>query len=110
MTGDNVQRFNLKTMSGVFAGTRTALFQRIQIEAADRSSTTKQWLQLAWYDEPALCVAYAVQPGCAIDYEQPLFQLSDPLQGDFNQQLQRALPGIASGALRSGTMAPEPGR
>ena len=91
MAGDNVQRFNLKTMSGVFAGTRTAFFQRIQIVPAGGSAAANQWLQLAWYDDPALCVAYAVQPGRAIDYEQPLFQLSDPLQGDFNQRLQRVL-------------------
>jgi len=91
MTGDNVQHFNLKTMSGVFAGTRTALFQRIQTEPEDGSAVAKAWLQLAWYDDPALCVVYAVQPGSAIDYEQPLFELSDPLQGDFNQRLQRAL-------------------
>ena len=91
MAGDTIPLFNLKTMSGVFAGTRTAFFQRIQIEAVDRPTATKQWLQLAWYDDPALCAAYVIQPGRAIDYAQPLFQLSDPLQGDFNQQLQRAL-------------------
>lgn len=93
---DTVQRFNLQTMSGVFAGTRTPLFQRVRIEQAaigvpSTAPTNKGWLQLAWYDNPPTCVAYGIQPGAALDYEQPLLHLVEPLVGNFNQQLQAAL-------------------
>lgn len=96
MTKEGVQRFNLQTMSGVFPGTRTPLFQRVRIEPTGTTATEttlagNQWLQLAWYDDPAACVAYVVQPGVAIDYEQPWLRLDDPLVGDFNQRLQAAL-------------------
>lgn len=91
MTNDPVQHFNLQTMSGVYAGTRTPIFQRVQIEQANPPPFNRSWLQLAWVDEPPACVAYAVQPGTAIDDEQPLLRIADPLAGDFNQQLQSTL-------------------
>lgn len=91
MTGAPVQRFNLQTMSGVFPGTRTPIFQRVQIEQIESTPSEKQWLQLAWYADPAVCVAYTVQPGTAVDYTQPRLRLPEPLAGDFNQHLQEAL-------------------
>ena len=99
MTKETVQHFNLKTMSGIFPGTRTAVFQRVRIqqqseppvEQGTTPPVVTRWLQLAWYADPAACVAYVMQPGTAIDYESPLLRLSDPLAGDFNQRLQEAL-------------------
>jgi hypothetical protein len=96
MTKESVQRFNLQTMSGVFPGTRTPVFQRVQIEQVsvprpDSTPAGKEWLQLAWYDEPTVCVAYAIHPGQPFDYAQPVVQLTEPLTGDFNQRLQMVL-------------------
>lgn len=95
MTQETVQRFNLQTMSGIFPGTRTPLFQRVrvqqQIEQAAPTPPVNRWLQLAWYDEPVACVAYVIEPGAAVDYTQPLFRLSEPQATDFNQRLQEAV-------------------
>jgi len=91
MTGAPVQRFNLQTMSGVFPGTRTPIFQRVQIEQIESTPSEKQWLQLAWYADPAACVAYALQTDGAVDGEQPRLHLPEPVAGDFNQRLQEAL-------------------
>lgn len=78
-------------MSGIFPGTRTPLFQRVQVVPVDQPSPTKHWLQLAWYTEPPACVAYPTHPGAAIDYGQVHLHLADPLVGNFNQRLQAAL-------------------
>ncbi len=91
MTKDTGPLFNLQTMSGVFAGTRTPVFQRIRAETRNAATKVRHWLQLAWYTEPASCAVYPFQPGNAVAYEQPLISLLDPLTGDFNQKLQAAL-------------------
>lgn len=91
MSQTTVQRFNLQTMSGVFPGTRTPVFQRVQIEQIESTPSDKQWLQLAWYTDPAACVAYALSPDETVDGGEPRLQLSEPLTGDFNQRLQDAL-------------------
>jgi len=91
VTNRPVQPFNLQTMSGIFPGTRTPIFQRIQVVPVDQPVSTKQWLQLAWYADPPTCVAYAAPPGIAVDYTQPHVHLTEPLAGDFNQRFQAAL-------------------
>lgn len=106
-----MQHFNLKTMSGIFPGTRTPLFQRVriqqQLEPPVKQGATPpavtRWLQLAWYADPAACVAYVMQPGTAIDYESPLLRLSDPLADDFNQRLQEALATQAQRLVSCGS-------
>jgi len=111
MTKETVQHFNLKTMSGIFPGTRTPIFQRVriqqQLEPPVKQGATPpavtRWLQLAWYADPAACVAYVMQPGTAIDYESPLLRLSDPLADDFNQRLQEALATQAQRLVSCGS-------
>lgn len=44
-------RFNLKTMSGIFPGTRTQVFQRVVLGESVTPNA-----QVAWYDDPAACV------------------------------------------------------
>lgn len=90
-------------MSGIFPGTRTPVFQRVQVIPLDQPATTRPWLQLAWYDEPPTCIAYAAQPGAAIDYAQPLLQVVDPLAGDFNQRLQSALASVRQQLVSCGS-------
>ena len=53
---ENFERFNLKTMSGVFAGSRTRSFQRLRLCSIDGEPPQRRWAQLLWYDEPAECV------------------------------------------------------
>lgn len=61
-------RFNLATMSGVFPGTRTQIYQRVQVEelhgqlAGADQQRLRYWLQLLWYDEPQRIVAYRLSP------------------------------------------------
>lgn len=45
-----LQPFNLDTMSGVFPGTRTPVYQRVRLRA--QAGATPQWFQLHWYSEP----------------------------------------------------------
>jgi len=78
-------------MSGIFAGTRTPIFQRVQVVPIEQPAAGKQWLQLAWYADPPTCVAYATEPGVAIDSTQPLIHLAEPLAGDFTHRFQAAL-------------------
>lgn len=99
MTKETVQRFNLQTMSGIFPGTRTPIFQRVRVQPQEAqpagqaagTPAISQWVQLAWYTDPDACVAYALQPGTAIDYALPLVRIEEPLAANFNQRLQAAL-------------------
>jgi hypothetical protein len=50
------QLFNLDTMSGVFPGTRTMVFQRVRLRALTAPAAPPVWARLLWYDEPAACV------------------------------------------------------
>lgn len=52
---ESVQRFNLDTMSGVFPGTRTKVYQRVRLAPTDGSSFTR-WARLLWYEDPPSCV------------------------------------------------------
>lgn len=96
-----VVRFNLETMSGVFPGTRTQIYQRIQVFsfssddgiADERSDTEKSltWLQLLWYDDPRSCVISLLERGTADHIETPLLHLHVPAMAEFGQRLQIAL-------------------
>jgi hypothetical protein len=103
VTNTPVQPFNLQTMSGIFAGTRTPIFQRVQVVPVDQPVASKQWLQLAWYADPPLCVAYITQPGVAVDYMQPYVHLAEPLVGDFTQRFQATLAPTAQQLVSCGS-------
>jgi len=90
------QRFNLETMSGIFPGTHTQVFQRLQLQRLAAPTGESVWAQTLWYDEPAACVVYVQDAdwqskGHKVREAIPLLRLADPLVGDFNQQLQAAL-------------------
>jgi hypothetical protein len=84
------QLFNLETMSGVFPGTRTMVFQRVRvqpleqdpIEHKDEALGTAQWVRLLWYEEPA---------ACAVELGANLLRISQPLSGNFGGSLAEAL-------------------
>ncbi len=54
--GAPLQPFNMATMSGVFPGTRTRVWQRVRLMPLAGSQPPAGWALLLWYDEPAACV------------------------------------------------------
>ena len=87
--GADFQLFNLDTMSGVFPGTRTMVFQRIRVQphaaphAPDLPGGPAAWARLLWYDNPAACV---VELNNA-----PLLRIPDPQTDDFGSRLHAGL-------------------
>ena len=79
------QLFNLETMSGVFPGTRTMVFQRVRmrpLEVGGETPGASQWVRLLWYEEPA---------ACAVELGANLLRIPQPLNGDFGPRLAEAL-------------------
>lgn len=68
-----LQPFNLDTMSGVFPGTRTAVYQRLRLRSIQQPGV--RWGQLFWYRDPPS--ALLVMRGD--EAAQPLARLTDPL-------------------------------
>lgn len=90
---ETVQLFNLKTMSGVFPGARTQVFQRLRLQgsksAGDPPDNNPVWAHLRWYDEPAACVLFAAH---ADDGAQaPLLRIENPQKETIVMQLAEAL-------------------
>jgi hypothetical protein len=89
----NLPRFNLETMSGVFPGTRTAIFQRIRLRSLTGVEGLRTcWAQLLWYTEPAACSLFVALP----DQQwaaAPLVHLTEPFD-HFNQRLQATLRAV----------------
>lgn len=55
---ETFQLFNLATMSGVFPGTRTMVYQRVRLAplAQTDSAPATRWARILWYAAPAACV------------------------------------------------------
>ena len=53
---EDYRHFNLDTMSGVFPGTRTMVFQRLRLSLTAGGVTAPRWAELQWYTAPAACV------------------------------------------------------
>lgn len=96
---ENFQLFNLETMSGVFPGTRTMVYQRVRLEPLDEHSGRGRWARILWYDDPAAWVVEmeasgeALSPEAGEDPAQPqtLLRISEPLAADAGRQLRRSL-------------------
>ena len=71
-----LQNFNLDTMSGVYPGTRTAIYQRLRLEP-EAPGEPPLWTTLLWYTDPPSAALYRREsrPG-----EGPLLRLDSPLQ------------------------------
>jgi hypothetical protein len=81
--------FNLETMSGVFPGTRTQVFQRVQLRALDGEKGA--WGVLYWYEAPRACALFLLEADASSTVmEEPLLRLVTPWE-EMNQQLQHAL-------------------
>ena len=97
---EDYQHFNLKTMSGVFPGTRTLIFQRLRLSLATGGLTAPRWARLQWYTSPAACVlsipaelVIAPAPDDGADSTEGGWQLhfAEPLAGDFRRTLRDTL-------------------
>jgi hypothetical protein len=82
--------FNVETMSGVFPGTRTAVFQRVRLVPVPPEGEPT-WAQLLWTDDPPACVVHLVDSVASGADRAHLFAIADPLTGDFNQRFSAAL-------------------
>ncbi|MCB0088137.1 MAG: hypothetical protein KDE54_09515 [Caldilineaceae bacterium] len=117
-TAETVQIFNLKTMSGVFPGARTQIFQRLRLQndqdltrAASSTQETAangaSWAHLQWYDEPAACVIFAA--GADEAAPTPLLRIENPQKESVVTRLEEALrPArlMCCGSCRFLTAAP----
>lgn len=81
-----MQNFNLETMSGVYPGSRTRVYQRLRVQTAAQLEPI--WAQLQWYADPA---AAALLPMRHPQANTPVqLYLPDPQRGDFLPRLQNA--------------------
>ncbi|HHY58754.1 MAG TPA: hypothetical protein GYA08_25350, partial [Chloroflexi bacterium] len=51
---ETFQLFNLATMSGVFPGTRTMVYQRVRLAPMTQADdeATRRWARILWYAAP----------------------------------------------------------
>ncbi len=91
---DTYQLFNLATMSGVFPGTRTMVYQRVRLQSLVDANDLR-WARILWYDDPPACVAElegrgATNAGSAAQ-AMPLLRIPDPGGAEFVRVLRTAL-------------------
>ena len=93
MSNATFTSFNLATMSGVFPGTRSQIFQRVRLQSAERTEEIR-WAQILWLENPASCVVIARRNHSGGQEGEILLRLSDPKQGNLNLRLieARSLP------------------
>ncbi len=96
---EDYRHFNLETMSGVFPGTRTMVFQRLRLSLTAGGVTAPRWAELQWYTAPAACLlsipaelvaALAPGDGAATEGSRQL-RIAEPLAGSFRRTLREAL-------------------
>lgn len=101
---ESFERFNLKTMSGVFPGVRTRIYQRVRLMSLGAPltpGTTRRepmrWARILWYEEPPSCVVelearHEVEKEDTLpDQPIPLLRIPNPDLKRFLLQLQEAL-------------------
>lgn len=78
--GRPLHSFNLATMSGVFPGSRTQTFQRVQVSTIGSMPARQAWIQVLWQQDERACTVYLATPGSNAMAAAPLFALtiSDP--------------------------------
>ncbi len=70
-----LQPFNLETMSGVFPGTRSAVYQRVRLRSHRHRSI--HWFQLHWYRDPFGALLVARTPDPAAPAQIPLSDVTE---------------------------------
>ncbi len=92
--GAPLRSFNFETMSGVFPGTRTQIYQRLRLVPIDPATSESCWALLYWYAEPPACVLVRQDPAMARLEQEPLLLLDRPAEGDLNKRLRHGLREI----------------
>lgn len=82
--------FNLATMSGVFPGSRTQIYQRVQV-LNTASMATAAWIQLLWHNSPRRCTVHLAAPGSNALAVAPLVEFAAPEPALFWDELSSAL-------------------
>lgn len=82
--------FNLATMSGVFPGTRSQIFQRVRLQNMERAEEIR-WAQILWMENPASCVVIARSNRSGEQEGEILLRLNEPKEGDLNLRLVEGL-------------------
>jgi hypothetical protein len=72
----SLERFNFDTMSGVYPGTRTQVFQRVLLhrihsQDVDADAPARTWALFSWYEDPAACIV-------AIEGEEKSLRIETP--------------------------------
>ena len=86
-TREPLQNFNLETMSGIYPGSRTMIYQRLRLHSAD--ATKAQWYRLHWTEEPAAAQLYPKED--TQSPAAPTITLTDPHRPDFVYRFHEAL-------------------
>lgn len=111
---DDFQLFNLGTMSGVFPGTRTMVYQRVRLapevdagSAQSQPAQPAQWARILWYADPPACVLELEMRGGGETREstQALLRIPDPLQGDLMPRVEAAAAAAGWRLRNCGTCA-----
>jgi hypothetical protein len=118
---ETVQRFNLNTMSGVFPGTRTMVYQRVRVALFDASSSeqsgvqpptqARRWARVLWYDDPPSCVVELetreeTEATTAEDRPTPqLVRIPDPERAGLAQHLEETLEAAGWRLITCGSCA-----
>ena len=99
-SSEPLQPFNLKTMSGVFPGSRTQIYQRLRLYKHYESPAQAVWTELRWYSEPPVAALWlatnpSATPGAPGFAPAPILQMGDPLTvGDFVLRLHYKLEDL----------------
>ncbi len=89
--GATLQPFNFATMSGVYPGTRTQIWQRLRLIPLDGSAQSPCWALLLWYEEPPACVLVRQTLDTARLDPVPLLRIELPEVTDLHAQLKDEL-------------------
>ncbi len=90
--------FNIATMSGIYPGSRTMIYQRLRLRQGDEASdgasngANGRWAQLQWYTDPASAIL--LQANEKQPTPKPLLAIPEPEQPNFVQRLHEGLSGI----------------
>lgn len=90
---ETFQLFNLATMSGVFPGTRTMVYQRVRLAALaqENAVATMRWARLSWYTAPPACIVeLEANPATGAGAE-PLVRILAPAPATLGAVLAEAL-------------------
>ncbi|MCC6454766.1 MAG: hypothetical protein IT328_07485 [Caldilineaceae bacterium] len=82
-----LQNFNIDTMSGIYPGSRTMIYQRLRLHHQEEAHS--HWYQLQWYSDPPAAVL--LQMRAATPTTAPLLSLPEPDRSDFVERLHNEL-------------------